>query len=616
MRFITRLVARSALWVIAFLLASCSLASPAPVEQPGGQSQALQPAQQTAQLLTLPTRRPSVSAGAQLYQEKCVRCHGEQGRGDGAMAAETQAQFGNPVADLTADVVARARTPGQWYNIVANGRLEKGMPPFANSLSVDQRWDVIAYAWSLAAPSSQIAQGQQVYTEQCAHCHGDTGIGDGKDATGQLPDLTDFAIMAQVEPGRWDQALDSGHVPSFAGTLNADAKRAVVDYIRTFAYDYPSGASVAAPAATPSSPISQLPTNLAGPAAPFSIEGAIVNGTAGASVSDNLPMTLYILPHQGSNQDMITRTFQSGVGGRFNITTTEATSSSLVAVGIDYKGLNFFSDVAPYQSPAVTLPITVYESTPDAGQVKVDTLHIIVTPGADGLDVSEIYVLSNNSDRFVAGFGSPVMHFALPAGATNLQIVPEMQSVLSRAGDGLDYYAGIPVGQQVEQIVYQYTLPAGAAAIGRPVYHPIGSVNMLIEGDSTQTTVSSEQLVAQGAQVIQGSSYQRFAAIDLQAGQTLTASLNPAAAPLDWRILLGIALVVVGVVGLVIWQRNQKKQVVAAAVDHRLELQKEALIDQIAALDDDFAAGQIDEINYKARRAKLKEKLLKVMSEE
>jgi hypothetical protein len=33
-------------------------------------------------------------------------------------------------------------------------------------------------------------------------------------------------------------------------------------------------------------------------------------------------------------------------------------------------------------------------------------------------------------------------------------------------------------------------------------------------------------------------------------------------------------------------------------------------------LDDDFAEGQIDEINYKAKRAKLKEKLMKLMEEE
>ena len=50
--------------------------------------------------------------------------------------------------------------------------------------------------------------------------------------------------------------------------------------------------------------------------------------------------------------------------------------------------------------------------------------------------------------------------------------------------------------------------------------------------------------------------------------------------------------------------------------DRSAAIQREALIDQIAALDDEFAEGKIDEINYKAKRAKLKEKLVKLMEEE
>jgi hypothetical protein len=73
--------------------------------------------------------------------------------------------------------------------------------------------------------------------------------------------------------------------------------------------------------------------------------------------------------------------------------------------------------------------------------------------------------------------------------------------------------------------------------------------------------------------------------------------------------------VVVGAVGVIIWQRSQKKQP-AVAPARSLAIQKEALIDQIAALDDEFAEGKIDEVNYKAKRAKLKDKLIKLMEEE
>ena len=59
-----------------------------------------------------------------------------------------------------------------------------------------------------------------------------------------------------------------------------------------------------------------------------------------------------------------------------------------------------------------------------------------------------------------------------------------------------------------------------------------------------------------------------------------------------------------------------KRQPQPATADRGLAIQKEALIDQIAALDDEFAEGKLDEVNYKARRAKLKDKLIKLLEEE
>ena len=76
----------------AVLLSACSLASPAPIGQAdtmGTSATGQQPPfaqQQAAQPMELPTRKPSATAGAALYQQKCVSCHGTQGtrrRSDG-----------------------------------------------------------------------------------------------------------------------------------------------------------------------------------------------------------------------------------------------------------------------------------------------------------------------------------------------------------------------------------------------------------------------------------------------------------------------------------------------------------------------------------------------------
>ena len=106
--------------------------------------------------MQLPTRRPNAEAGAALYTQKCAGCHGAQGAGDGVMAAQIQTQFGSPVSNLTADPVARAQTPEQWYSVISNGELDKGMPPFTDSLDPDQRWDVIRTTRSNSARQASL----------------------------------------------------------------------------------------------------------------------------------------------------------------------------------------------------------------------------------------------------------------------------------------------------------------------------------------------------------------------------------------------------------------------------------------------------------------------------
>ncbi|MBI5565944.1 MAG: c-type cytochrome [Chloroflexi bacterium] len=604
--------------LLAVVLSACSLAAPAPVgnvdstgtgatgqQAPLSQAQPLEPMQ-------LPARKPTAANGADLYQEKCVRCHGSLGRGDGEMAAQVQQQFGRPVADLTSDVAARAKTPEYWYQLVTVGNLQAGMPGFSGSLDVNQRWDVIAYVWTLSAPPAQIAKGQEVYVKQCVQCHGETGKGDGPDAKEKLSDFSQIATFASIEAGRLDQELASTHIPSFAGTTSELERRAAIDYIRTFAYDAaPASGSTTTAASTPTAPTA--PGTTAPAPAPagegITVQGYLINGTGGQPVPGNLSITFYIFPG-GTGQTSITQTLHADAQGRFVVTTTQAAPGDLIAATTEYKQLNFFSSLEDY-APQVTVPITIYESTLDSAQVAISTLHIVASPGASGgLDVNEIYVLSNTGDKIVAGFGQPVMRLGLPASA--VQVIPDTNmppDVLVQKDGGLDYYDAIPVGDNGGQIVFQYNIPNGPFKLDRPLFQNVASVNLLVQGDPAQLSVTGGQLTAAGTQDMQGTTYQQFRASGLTAGQTLALTVAGPGGAFDWRILAGIGLVIVGVVGLVVWQRGRGKGVVADSS----EAQRDALIDQIAALDDDFAAGGIDEVNYRAKRAKLKERLLKLM---
>lgn len=47
------------------------------------------------------------------------------------------------------------------------------------SLTDDERWDVVAYLWQSSTTSEALANGKELYAQNCAACHGENGTGDG-----------------------------------------------------------------------------------------------------------------------------------------------------------------------------------------------------------------------------------------------------------------------------------------------------------------------------------------------------------------------------------------------------------------------------------------------------
>jgi cbb3-type cytochrome c oxidase subunit III len=608
-------------------LSGCSLSSAAPkppkapIAQPSTQNTVQEP-------LQLPSRRPNAANGAVTYAAKCVQCHGLQGRGDGPQAAEVKAQTGTAPAEIIGDPIARAQSPQQWFDTITNGRIEKLMPPFGPKMAVDDRWDVIAYIWTLATSPADIERGKAIYFQQCVQCHGEQGKGDGPQAKGTLPNFTQFATFASRAIGQLDQALTASHVPSFAGQLNTSEQRFVNDYIRSLSVDQAAAAptvsatlGATSTGALTSTPIISGPA----PAAATVIEGYIINGTAGQAIPPNSSVNLYVLH---SDNSIVSQPLQANAQGRFVADKLPATHGDTIYGEVPYKNLNFFNGPVGYGlEPTATLPITIYEATQDMAAVKIDALHIVALPNATGLQVSEIYVLSNLGDRYVAGFGQPIMHLSLPVGATAIAADPNMTpDVLIPAGDGVDYYDAIPVGSKVTQIVFEYQLTGSSFTLDRPVLQNVDAVNVLLEGDVDQLRVSTTQFANQGAQPIQGQVYQQYSAQNLKPGDNLSLKVDLAsgaaavggAGALNWPMVLGIGLVVLGLLGIVVWQVRQRKAVIAQPerASAKAEVDTDVLIDQIAALDDLHDAGQIDDASYTTKRTQLKKKLMKVMSDE
>ena len=208
----------------------------------------------------LPLVPPDPAAGAPIYTEKCLPCHGETGLGNGPQASKLPA----PPPSIGTFDLASTKKPVDWFNLVTNGNFEKMMPGFSGSLNDRQRWDVVAYVYSMSMPADQLAQGQAVYTRLCADCHGESGQGNGPKASGQVHDWTQPPSLAQLSAL---EMLDltmkgTGNMPGFNGQINAAESWAVVQYARSLTFSTAASLAGAAPAPSAAVPRAAPPLHL------------------------------------------------------------------------------------------------------------------------------------------------------------------------------------------------------------------------------------------------------------------------------------------------------------------------------------------------------------------
>ena len=86
-----------------------------------------------------------LASGKKLFAGKCQRCHGAEGKGNGADAdPKHQADM-----DLTAAARAARNPDGVVFYKIWNGRAKPKMPAQKNDLTKDQVWQIVSYAQTL-----------------------------------------------------------------------------------------------------------------------------------------------------------------------------------------------------------------------------------------------------------------------------------------------------------------------------------------------------------------------------------------------------------------------------------------------------------------------------------
>ncbi len=216
--------------------------------------------------MTIPSGRDLLALGREVYQTRCVGCHGVKGDGNGVAAT-----FLSPrPRDFTVGVFKFRTTPsgslptdGDLFRTVTRGVRWTAMPTW-HELPDKERLAVVAFIktfsprWKDEMPEpllligdppkatpELVARGKDLYVKaKCFQCHGPGGKGDGPSAA-ELKDLAGFPIRpADFTRGQFkggsnvrdiyrtmSLGLDGAPMPSFADSMSEPERWAISYYV-------------------------------------------------------------------------------------------------------------------------------------------------------------------------------------------------------------------------------------------------------------------------------------------------------------------------------------------------------------------------------------------------
>lgn len=594
------------------------------------------------EVMYFPFMPPNPEAGAPIFAEKCEPCHGAAGFGDGPKAAELP----NPVAPIGDMDLVRLRTPEDWYRQVTNGNIEKYMPPF-NSLTDRQRWDVVAYALNLSISPDSLAQGAELYKENCLECHGPAGAGDGASANElsvNMPSFTDQSLMAERSLNDIIAGAahpDTTELPHYEGAFSDTEWLSLAAFVRSLTFvnaqvvtetsdlpgatDSPTGEPAAAdPSASPDGSEDRI----------ADVGGQVVNMSGGA-LPEGLEATLYGFDQF---QQTFTQTVTVDGAGGFLFDAVPMPEGRAYLAAVDYDDATYTSDLAIVgaQIQDIFVQINVYDKSTDTSALTVDRLHIFFEfLSADQVRVAELILVTNPTDRVIgaAEAGRPTVEINLPEGAVNLQFEEgALGTTFVETENGFGDTRPVQPGVGQHQILFSFDMPYSRKFdLDQALDMPISALVVMLP--EVGVKMSSDTLVSAGTRDVEGQSftYELFTGGGIAAGSRLPISLSgtPTFGESGGGITAGtgsgltIGLTTLGVVMIAAggWLFRRQRQTTADTADveeepvpdHINAMDVDELMDAIIALDDLYRAGDLPEGAYLKQRSLLKQRLEEIL---
>jgi high-affinity iron transporter len=221
--------------------------------------------------LELPSQPLDLAEGKATYLRSCASCHGIAGLGDGVADAKMNPR--PPPIGSTEHM--HGVSPALMYRVMSVGIAGTPMAGFGSTMTSAQRWNVVAYINSLRVKHAQQLEGEGLYTQRCASCHGVLGGSDGtlaRSLTKLPPEIGTIAFQVERSDDQLAEVVRAGIAASAMPPSKdlSDAQVAgVVAYLRSLplkernANQLASGSDSASATATARNVLAQLEQSLA-----------------------------------------------------------------------------------------------------------------------------------------------------------------------------------------------------------------------------------------------------------------------------------------------------------------------------------------------------------------
>lgn len=522
--------------------------------------------------------------------------------------------------------------------------------------------------------SANLIEGELLYADRCAACHGSAGLGDGEMAD-QLSfppaALADPELARSVSPETWFRIVTEGRLdrlmPPFS-SLTDQQRWDVVGYAlslstsreqlqagealfadhcsdchtsASFELDYLQATARSDHYAVIAEGRGEMPAfasaldpeqlwALAGylqslgwqtqnPAEPAvaqpatsqtSVTGRVSQGTAGADLPDDLQVR--IVGFDGEQQ-VLDEQVPVDAQGAFRLEGVEAAPGRLFFATLEYQDVQYRSEIAhaPAEGSPLDLPLMIYESSADPAPIRVERLHLLIDfPSAGLMRVLQLWVVGNSSDQVI----TPALRVPLPAAARNVGFEQgDFQDRYQQTAEGFVDHEPLPPGSGIDQLVFGFDVPLeGGLEYRQPLEHPVQAVTVLVPENGPRLS----GLIDEGVRDLGGVRMHSYAASGFEAGDSLTfrvAGPGGLSGPTVTLAVGGAALLLALYVAYRAGWVGRPASSPASPASSAAPADQGTLLRRIAQLDAEYEAGRLDQEQWEQRRAALKQQALDLM---